>query len=210
MVVKNAIHEGGAIIRLQNRARVVEQLRWVKLDIQSCARRLYIKASTVSDLQNLQPCQTGWGMKSMASGRSGSNHMHLKVNTPIDLAGCMLGSCYPLAKTSVYNIWHFFILCSTSSLQSSSVSANLFPLLTCSIAASYLWVGTGPTAWWKWSRFKWRHERYPQHHPLTAIKQVEGRVSTSVFYKTWKQRKVWTKDERLEREISINERFCCP
>lgn len=59
MVVKNAIHEGGAIIRLQNRARVVEQLRWVKLDIQSCARRLYIKASTVSDLQNLQPCQTG-------------------------------------------------------------------------------------------------------------------------------------------------------
>lgn len=59
MVVKNAIHEGGAIIQLQNRARVVEQLRWVKLDIQSCARRLSIKASAVSDLQNLQPCQTG-------------------------------------------------------------------------------------------------------------------------------------------------------
>lgn len=102
----------------------------VKPDIQSCA--LYIKTSTVSDLQNLQPCQTGWGMKSMASGRSSSNHLHLKVKTCTlllicqdvcwEAVTCSLKLCLPWIKIDIFDI-----LCSTSPLQSSSMSSNLFP-----------------------------------------------------------------------------------
>lgn len=83
----------------------------VKLDIQSCARRLYMKTSTVSDLQNLQPCQTGWGMNSMASGRSSPNHTHLKVKACTlllicqdacwEAATCSLKLCLPCIKFGI-------------------------------------------------------------------------------------------------------------
>lgn len=141
-VVRNAILKGGATISLQNRVRFVERFSWVKPYTQSFAW-----AFTVSAVQALQQRLNGWGVKSMASGRSSFNQMHLqqfhkgeKLHAFIDLPRCMLGSCHLLPATLPYISSYREELFSTSPFAAFLHERRLDPAQGRCQKSTYLWV----------------------------------------------------------------------
>lgn len=194
------ILKGGAIIQLQNRVRSVERLCWVKPYIQSFACHLPLKAFTESAVQKSQQCLNGWGAKSMASGRSSFNQTHLhqfhkgeNLHTFIYLPRFMLGSCHLLSATlpSTSTILHFFI--------SQRVILHFAFLHECKLDPVQ--------GRWQKSTYLWVENLDSENDPASeggvnsipntthskAIKQVQGRVCTCVFYEMWKQGKVSSK-----------------
>lgn len=168
------------------------------------ACHLSLQAFTVSAVQKSQQRLNGWGGKSMASGRSSFNQMHLQhfhkgenLPTFIDFPRCMLGSCHLLPATLPYTstILHFFKSYSPLPLlQPSSISATLILFGEGARKAPKLWVeNLDRLASENDPASEGGVNSIPNTTHSKAIKQVQGRVCTCVFYEMWKQRKISSK-----------------